>query len=231
MPVYTPLGACLVWGIHETEVDLDSDVKDSPPLAEANEIYKKLEERAIAESNDLNYRVAHCRACERGEFLPTVGSGHPLADILLVKYQPRYAEVSEGVAFFGRVGTAVLKSMERLGVNPLIVYGTNLVKCHDVEPAEGEKNCPAYWLEEFHITLPRLLVVMGEETLAVVNRNRVAGMKELVWDPGRLQDLTPFCRALVTPDIDGALDEEQAKTEFWRAFRNLGDWFRDEPPY
>lgn len=217
--------------IHDTEVDLDADVKDSPPLAEANEIYKKLEERAIAESNDLNYRVAHCRRCTRGEFLPTVGSGHPMADILLIKYQPRYAEVTEGVAFFGRSGTAVLKSMERLGVNPLIVYGTNAVKCHDVALDEGEENCSCYWLEEFQITQPRLLVAMGEETLAGINRHRVAGMKELAWSPGVLQDFTPFCKALVTPDIDGALDEEQAKTEFWRAFRNLGDWFRDEPPY
>jgi uracil-DNA glycosylase family 4 len=206
-------------------------VKDSPPLAEANEIYRKLEERAIAESNDLNHRVAHCRNCRRGDFLPTVGSGHPLADILLLKYQPHYLEATEGVAFFGRSGTAVLKSMERLGVNPLIVYGTNLLKCHDVTPAEGEKNCPVFWLEEFHITQPRMVVIMGRQTLGVVNQDRIAGMKELTWDPGVLQDFTAFCKALVTPDIDDALDEERAKSEFWKAFRNLGEWFRDEPPY
>ena len=216
---------------HETEVDLSDIVKDSPPLAEANEIYRKLEERAIAESNDLNHRVAHCRKCRRGDFLPTVGSGHPLADILLIKYQPHYLEVTEGVAFFGRSGTAVLKSMERLGVNPLIVYGTNLLKCHDVEPTEGEKNCPVYWQEEFQITQPRIVVIMGRQTLDVVNRDRIAGMKELAWDPGSLQDFTVFCKALVTPDIDNALDEEKAKAEFWKAFRNLGEWFRDEPPY
>jgi uracil-DNA glycosylase len=206
-------------------------VKDSTPLAEANEIYRKLEERAIAESGDLNHRVVHCHKCSRGEFLPTVGSGHPLADIFLVKYQPRYLEVNEGVAFYGRSGTAVLKSMERLGVNPLVVYGTNLLKCHDVEAKEGEKNCPGYWLEEFQITQPRMVVIMGRQTLDVLNRNRVAGMKELAWEPGVLQEFTAFCKALVTPDIDGALDEETAKSEFWKAFRNLGEWFRDEPPY
>ena len=43
------------------ESDPSENVKDSIPLAEANEIYRKLEERAIAESNDLNYRIAHCR--------------------------------------------------------------------------------------------------------------------------------------------------------------------------
>ena len=203
----------------------------SPVPAEANEIYRKLEERAIAESNDLNYRIAHCRKCQRGEFLPTVGSGHPLADVFLLKYQPRYLEVTEGVSFYGRSGTAVLKSIERLGVNPLIVYGSNIVKCHDVEPEECEKNCAPYWLEEFHITQPRLVVVMGRKTLSIVNAERIAGMKELAWDPGVLQDLTPFCKAIVTPDIDESLDDERKKAEFWKAFRNVGEWFHDEPPY
>lgn len=206
-------------------------MKDSSPATEANEIYRKLEERAIEESNDLNHRVVHCCRCRRGDFLPTVGSGHPLADIFLLKYQPRYLEVTEGVAFYGRSGTAILKSLERLGVNPLVVYGTNLIKCHDVDLEEGEKNCPSYWLEEFQITQPRVIVVMGRSALEVVNRERVAGMKVLAWDPGALQDFTPFCKALVTPDIDESLDEEQAKADFWKAFRNLGEWFRDEPPY
>lgn len=214
-----------------TEVDLDTKVKEPAPLSEANEIYRKLEDRAIAETNDLNYRVAHCRLCQRGEFLPTVGSGHPLADILLVKYQPRYAEVTEGVAFYGRAGAAILKSMERLGVNPLIVYGTNVMKCHGVDPAEGEQNCSVYWIEEFHITQPRLLVILGEQALDVVNSTKVPGMRELEWDPGRLQDFTQFCKALVAPDIDESLDDEQSKTEFWKSFRNIGDWFKDEPPY
>lgn len=210
-------------------------VKDPTPVSEANEIYRKLEERAIEESNDLNHRVAYCHRCRREEslpeFLPTVGSGHPLADIFLLKYQPRYLEVTEGVAFYGRSGTAVLKSLERLGVNPLVVYGTNLVKCPDVELREAEKNCCPYWLEEFQITQPRIVVIMGRPVLEVVNRERVAGMKKLAWDLGALQEFTPFCKALVTPDIDGALDEEEAKSEFWKAFRNLGEWFRDEPPY
>ena len=206
-------------------------MKDSSPLAEANEIYRKLEERAIAESNDLNHRVAHCRKCSHGEHLPTVGSGHPLADIFLLKYRPHYLEVNEGVGFFGRSGSAVLKSMERLGVNPLIVYGTNMLKCHDADTDESGNNCPVYWLEEFQITQPRILVVMGIPTLELVNGHRVAGMKELTAEFGNLQDFTPFCKALVTPDVDDSLDVEEAKASFWKAFRNLGEWFRDEPPY
>jgi uracil-DNA glycosylase family 4 len=206
-------------------------MKEQAPPTEANEIYRKLEERAISESNDLNRRVSHCRKCRRGEYIPTVGSGHPLADIFLLKYQPHFLEVTEGVAFFGRSGTAILKSLDRLGIDPLNVYGTNIVKCHDVSRREGEKNCPLYWLEEFHITHPRIIVVMGRDTFNVVNRERIAGMKKLAWEPGELQDFTPFCKALVTPDIDTALDAEKAKAEFWKAFKSLGDWYRDQPPY
>jgi hypothetical protein len=33
------------------------------------------------------------------------------------------------------------------------------------------------------------------------------------------------------PDIDASLDEEEAKREFWSAFRVLGDWYASLPPY
>jgi uracil-DNA glycosylase family 4 len=207
-------------------------MNDSQPLAEATEIYQKLEERAISDSNDLNRRIVACRNCRRAPgFLPVVGSGHPLADIMLVKHQPHYLEVNEGVSFYGRSGSAIIKSMERLSVNPLVVYGTNIVKCHDVRPIDGEKNCPLFWLEEFNIAHPRIIVVMGRRTLQIVNKTRVAGMKKLAWDPGVLQSFTPFCKALVTPDIDECLDDDQDKAEFWKAFRSLGEWFQNEPPY
>jgi uracil-DNA glycosylase family 4 len=196
-----------------------------------SDLYRRLEERAIAEMNELNRRVVACRQCRRGDFLPTVGSGHPLADIVLMKFQPRYLEVSEGVAFFGRSGSAVLKSAERLDVDPLLLYGTNLVKCAGVDVEEAGTNCPGYVLEEIHITQPKLLVVMGEATLHGLNGHSVAGMRKLTWSPGELQEFTPFCQALVTPDLDASLDDREAKAAFWQAFRTIGDWFRDEPPY
>lgn len=198
---------------------------------QATQIYSRLEERAISESNDLNRRVAQCRLCRRGDFIPTVGSGHPLADIVLVKYAPRYLEVTEGVAFFGRSGNAVIKSIEKLGLDPLIIYGTNLIKCAAVDEAEAEAHCPRYLLEELRITQPKLLVVMGQQVLDVLNRNLVAGQKSLEWKPGEIQEFSHFCSAVVTPDIDEALDDRRAKIAFWKAFRAVGDWFRDEPPY
>jgi uracil-DNA glycosylase len=48
---------------------------------------------------------------------------------------------------------------------------------------------------------------------------------------GELQKLTPTTDALYVPDIDDSLDSEESKREFWTAFRALGDWYADLPPY
>jgi uracil-DNA glycosylase family 4 len=214
--------------MHTSPRKQHEEITDEAPL---NDVYRRLEERAIFESNDLNRRVSQCRLCTRGEFAPTVGSGHPLADIVLVKYQPRYLEVSEGVSFFGRSGAAVLRSVERLSIDPLMLYGTNMVKCANVPPEEAEENCPRYFIEELRITQPKIVVVMGEATLDVLNRHLTTGMQLLSWRPGEVQEFTSFCRALAVPDVDDSLDDRGAKQSFWRAFRALGDWFKDEPPY
>ena len=48
---------------------------------------------------------------------------------------------------------------------------------------------------------------------------------------GEVQPLTPTIDALFVPDIDESLDSEDSKREFWSAFRALGDWYADLPPY
>ena len=47
----------------------------------------------------------------------------------------------------------------------------------------------------------------------------------------RIQELTPTIDVLYVPDIDESLDSEESKREFWYAFRMLGDWYADLPPY
>jgi len=51
------------------------------------------------------------------------------------------------------------------------------------------------------------------------------------WPLGEIQELTPTIDALYVPNIDEALDEEAAKREFWSAFRVLGRWWEELPPY
>ena len=64
-----------------------------------DEIYEQYLQKAITEINELGDEIAHAAA---GRAFPVVGSGHPLADVFLLKYGPQAAEVQEGVAFFGR---------------------------------------------------------------------------------------------------------------------------------
>jgi uracil-DNA glycosylase len=74
-------------------------------------------------------------------------------------------------------------------------------------------------------------VVMGEDALGVINDLDVPLSRELSGVPGELQRFTPSIEALVVPDIDESLDEEGAKRAFWSAFRVLGQWWEDLPPY
>jgi uracil-DNA glycosylase len=196
-----------------------------------DEIREKYLERAIRELNHLTREVQSCEHCPRGNLMPVLGSGHPQADVFLLKYAPMPAEIEEGVAFYGRAGSALMKSFKRLGIDPLAVYGTLLVKCPVPDTDLSAPECRARVLEELAIIQPRIVVVMGEQALEELNDLGVPLGRELEPKLGEIQKLTPTCEALYVPDIDQALDEEGAKRSFWRAFRQLGDWYADLPPY
>jgi uracil-DNA glycosylase len=193
--------------------------------ANGDEIQERYLRRAISEINELGDELL---ALGDELHVPVLGSGHPLGDVFLLKYRPTHSEIAEGVAFFGRSGQALLKSLQRLAVDPLAVYGTNCLKFGTEDPVVARG-----WLtRELHIVQPKLLVVMGESCVAFVD--------ELAFplsDPldgastGVIQRYTPTIQALVTPDIDEALDEAPAKTAFWNAFKALGPWWAEQPPY
>ena len=194
----------------------------SPP-APTDEIYEKYLQKAITEINELGDEVAKAA----GERVPVLGSGHPLADVFLLKYRPQAAEVQEGVAFYGRAGQALLKSLQRLHVDPLAVYGTNCLKFADQPEAEAQP----WLLRELHIVQPKLIVVMGDEGLHFLNELEFPLADTLEPKVGELQRFTPTIEALVVPDIDASLDEQPAKTRFWNAFKQLGPWWAELPPY
>jgi uracil-DNA glycosylase family 4 len=189
-----------------------------------DEIYEKYLQKAITEINALGDAVAQAAA---GTRVPVVGSGHPLGDVFLLKYAPRAAELQEGVAFFGRSGNALLKSLQRLHVDPMAIYGTNCLKFADGDEEESRP----FLLRELHIVQPKLLVVMGAPALAFLNSVDFPLARELTATVGERQSFTPTIEAIYTPDIDDALDEAPAKTEFWNAFKLLGTWWAELPPY
>jgi uracil-DNA glycosylase family 4 len=196
-----------------------------------DEIREKYLERAIRELNAFARRLSECPNCPRGQLMPVLGSGHPQADIFMVKHSARPAEVEEGVAFYGRTGNALMKSLKRLNIDPLAVYGTLCVKFPVPDPAMADPECVARLAEELAIVSPKLVVVMGGDALIVLNDLGVPLSRELEAIPGEVQRFTPSIEALYVPNIDNALDEETAKRDFWRAFRVLGQWWADLPPY
>ena len=202
-----------------------------PMPATDDEIREKYLERAIRELNALTRELQSCRHCPRGNLMPVLGSGHPQADVFLLKYAPVASEVEEGVAFYGRSGTALMKSFKRLGIDPLAVYGTLCVKCPVADAGLADPACVARVVEELAIVAPRIVVVMGGEALDVLNDLAVPLARPLEAEPGVVQRFTPTIDALVVPDIDESLDDEASKRAFWSAFRVLGDWYAELPPY
>jgi uracil-DNA glycosylase len=190
-----------------------------------DEIYDRYLQKAIAEINELGDELARAGDELR---VPVVGSGHPLGDVFLLKYAPQSTEIQEGVAFFGRAGQAILKSLQRLRIDPLAVYGTNCLKFGTEDPIDA-----AGWLtRELHIVQPKLVVVMGEQAVEFLNELRFPLSDPISAESaGNIQRLTPTIEALVTPDIDDSLDDQASKTRFWNAFKALGPWWAEQPPY
>ncbi len=190
-----------------------------------DEIYERYLRKAISEINELGEELL---GLADETHVPVLGSGHPLGDIFLLKHAPQQSEIAEGVAFFGRAGNALLKSLQRLAVDPTTIYGTNCLKFGTETAAQAGP-----WLtRELHIVQPKLLVLMGERAVAFLN-----DLAFPLADPvdagteGSLQRFTSTIAALVTPDIDVCLDEQATKTRFWNAFKALGPWWAEQPPY
>lgn len=188
-----------------------------------DEIYQRYLDKAIKEILRLEHEIAEAA----GGAPVAQPTGHPLGTIFLVKYGPQAPELQEGVAFHGRAGHALKRSLERLRVDPREVFGTNCVKF-----AGADLDVSRSWLKrELRIVQPKLLVVMGDDTLEFVNSVEFPLGRQLEPTLGVLQHFTPTIEALVVPDIDSSLDEQAAKTSYWNAFKPIGEWWSALPPY
>ena len=196
-----------------------------------DQIYERYQAKAIAEINALGHDIAEWLRETHPGAAPVLGTGHPLADILLLKHTPLPAEAQEGVAFFGRSGQAILKSLQRLRIDPLMLYGTDCVKAA-VDPADADlAQCRLWLTREIHITQPRMIVAMGDAAHAFLDSIEIPLSVAGDGTAGEIQQWTPTIELLPTPDIDECLDSSQSKQAFWAAFRALGDWYENLPPY
>ena len=188
-----------------------------------DEIYQRYLDKAIKEINRLHGEIAE--AAEGG--FAAQPTGHPLANVFFVKFGAQESELREGLAFRGRSGDALIKSLQRLKVDASEVYGTNCLKFAGADTERSRE-----WLaRELRIVQPKLVVVMGEDALRFVNELEFPLSRPLEDRLGELQRFTPTIEALVCPDIDASLDEQPAKTAFWNAFKHVGPWWAALPPY
>jgi uracil-DNA glycosylase len=188
-----------------------------------DEIYKRYLDKAIREILKLEHEIAEAA----GGGAVAQPTGHPLGTIFLLKYGAQAQELQEGVAFHGRAGHALKRSLERLHVDPVEVFGTNCIKFAGAD----EEVCRAWLRRELRIVQPKLVVVMGEDALAFLAGAEFQLSRPIADLPGELQAFTPTIEALVVPDIDLSLDEQAAKTKFWDAFKPVGPWWAALPPY
>ena len=164
-----------------------------------DEIREKYLERAIRELNHFTRDLQGCTACPRGSLMPVLGSGHPQADVFLLKYAPTASEIEEGVAFYGRSGTALMKSLKRLDIDPLAVYGTLCVKCPVADTALAAPECVARLVEEIAIVQPQDRRGDGPGGARDAQRPRAPARPGGRARPGEVQTLTPSIEALYVP--------------------------------
>ena len=158
------------------------------------DIQNAYQRRAIAEIAALNDAITACEHCRPDVELPVMSSGSPQAEIMLVKWSASLAERQEGVAFFGRAGSAILKSVQRLGIDPLMLYGTLCVKCTHLDAAEAARLCPAWLTSELQIVQPKLVVPMGETVVETLNGLAFPLAEPLRAEAGRRPALDPHDR-------------------------------------
>ena len=133
-----------------------------------DEIREKYLERAIRELNTLTRELQACPHCPRGNLMPVLGSGPPAGRHHAAQARAPPSEIEEGVAFYGRAGSALMKSLKRLSIDPLAVYGTLCVKCPLSDASLADFACVARVVEEIAIVQPKIVVVMGAEALAAL---------------------------------------------------------------
>ena len=167
-----------------------------------DEIYDRYLEKAISEINDLGDEIA------RGgdeTHVPVLGSRPSAGGRLPAQVRAAAAEVQEGVAFYGRAGQALLKSLQRLRVDPMEVYGTNCLKFAGQDPAEARALARARAAHRPAEAARR----DGRATpLAFVNALAFPLADALDADGSASCSASRrTIEALVVPDIDAALDE------------------------
>ena len=197
-----------------------------------DEIREKYLERAIRELNELARDLQACEHCPRGNLMPVLGSGHPQADIMMLKHAATAAEIEEGVAFYGRAGQRADEELQAARDRPARGLRHALRQVPAADPDARRRPSASRGSPRRSRSCSRgCVVVMGERGARDPERpGAAAGATRSSRLEGEIQRLTPTIDALFVPDIDDSLDERGAPSALLGAFRALGDWYDELPP-
>ena len=192
-----------------------------------DEIYEKYLQKAITEINELGDEIAEAAggaAVPVARLRPPARRRLPAQALARRRRRSRRASPSTGAP--GR-----RSSSRSSGCASTRWPSTG--RTASSSPAAPPTSEARGWLtRELHIVQPKLVVVMGEDALAFLNDLEFPlSQPARARRSGELQQFTPTIEALVVPDIDTSLDEQPAKTAFWNAFKVLGSWWAELPPY
>ena len=172
-----------------------------------DEIYEKYLQKAITEINALGDEVAQAGG---GARVPVVGSGHPLADVFLLKYAPQRVGAPGGRRVLRprrqrapQVAAAAARRPDGDLRDELPeVRGRRRGGVAAVPPARAAHRAAEARRRDGRRDARRV----PERRSSSRSRARSPTTE------GELQQFTPTIEALVTPDIDDSLDEQPAKT-------------------
>ena len=197
-----------------------------------DEIQEKYLERAIRELNQLTHELQDCAHCPRGNLMPVLGSGHPQADIILLKYAPTRRRDRGGGRLLRPLRQRADEELQAARDRPARRLRDAL---RQVPASPTRRSPPASAsrrvVEEVAIVEPRMHRRDGRAgAREPQRRSRSRWPRRSSREPGEIQALTPTIDVIYAPDIDASLDSEGPKREFWRAFRAVGEWYEDLPP-
>jgi uracil-DNA glycosylase len=112
-----------------------------------------------------------------------------------------------------------------------MLYGTTCLKAAIDLTDEDLAEARSWLAREIHITQPRIVVTLGDEARAFLNSIDFPLSAPCEGEVGAIARFTPTIETLAVPDIDRCLDDAASKQAFWDAFKVLGTWYENLPPY
>jgi len=184
-----------------------------------NELYQLYYDKAEYEMNEIRADIKNCDLCfPENSKIKVFGSGHPMANLFIVKSTFTKREGDNNIAFFGKSGDAIKKSCEKLNYDYSNLYGTDVVKCFVSEEIREKcfKNCSKFLKLEILTCQPRIILSMGELATRALNLIKMEDDEEIQFLPGNVYNLWLEIKILVTGDLVKSFYKLKEKRQVWK---------------